>query len=86
MLTKKLSVDFTKFTDIDCVSGLINGNIAISISSKLNCDNLFKIQHFIREKFANVDSDSYLELKMYSYSNTLIIEFPIMLTKKLYHV
>jgi hypothetical protein len=52
----------------------------------LNCDNLFKIQHFIREKFANVDSDSYLEPKMYSYSNTLIIEFPIMLTKKIYHV
>lgn len=86
MLTKKLSIDFTKFTNIECVSGLINGNIAISISSKLDCDNLFKIQQFIRVKFAEVDTDSYLQPKMYSYSNTLIIEFPIEITKKIYHV
>jgi hypothetical protein len=86
MLTKKVSNDFKKFTDIDCVGGIINGNIVISITSKLNCDNLFKIQQFIRVKFAEVDTDSYLEPKIYSHSNMLIIEFPISLINKLYHV
>jgi len=87
MLTKKLSTDFKKFTDIDCVGGVINDNIAISISDKLNADNLFKIQHFIRVKFSEFDDDSYLEPKLYPYSNnSLIIEFPLSLIKKLYHV
>ncbi len=86
-MENKVASDFWKFTDIMYLNVVKTENcVQIHIDKMLDCDNLFKIQHFIRNKFSEFENDSYLEPKIYAVNNLIIIEFPLSLIKKLYHV
>ena len=83
----KIETDFYKYTNLMYIKVIkTNDCVQIYLNKILDCDNLFKIQQFIRVKFTDVDTNSYLEPKMYSHENYIVIEFPLSLIKKMYHV